>query len=289
MTYTRNIFQKPLLMLPVLAAIGFMLTASLSSSITAEPQNIPETALLPDITPGVPKHLSIHNEHQTEILRFTNVWANVGAGALEFEEGPIVNGNQTAFQNLYDDEGNFGNPPLNIWQEVTSEFFFHPTHNHWHVDKIGEFSVRVDDNGSPGEIAPGAQNQKVGFCIIDVYRYDEVKSSPSSEKIYWDCEYDLQGIQPGWADQYHQSVEGNEIDITELDEGIYFLVNEWNPDGNFVDADVTNNKSWVKFLLEDNNPGNGNRKITIIEEFAPECDETGGTTPGICGDLNKNS
>ena len=69
MTYTRNIFQKPLLMLPVLAAIGFMLTASLSSSITAEPQNIPETALLPDITPGVPKHLSIHNEHQTEILK----------------------------------------------------------------------------------------------------------------------------------------------------------------------------------------------------------------------------
>ena len=65
-------------------------------------------ALLPDITPGIPKHLNIHNQQQNEFLRFTNVWANVGEGALEFEEGEVQGETQQAFQNLYDDAGNFG-------------------------------------------------------------------------------------------------------------------------------------------------------------------------------------
>ena len=49
MTHVKDIFRKPLMMLPVLVALGFMLTASLGSSTTAEPQNIPPEALLPDI------------------------------------------------------------------------------------------------------------------------------------------------------------------------------------------------------------------------------------------------
>ncbi len=224
MTYVKNIFRKPLMMLPVLAAIGFMLTASLGSSITAEPQNVPPEALLPDISPEIPKHINIHNQQQNEYLRFTNVWANVGVGALEFEPlFPDPNAEegttQDAFQNLYDDAGNFGFPELQIWNAAVSQFIFHDTHNHWHIDDIGEFSVRVDDNGLPGAIAPGASSIKVGFCIADVYKYNG-EESPTSQRIYWDCEVDLQGIQPGWVDQYHQSIEGNEIDITNLPNGI---------------------------------------------------------------------
>jgi hypothetical protein len=65
------------------------------------------------------------------------------------------------------------------------------------------------------------------------------------------------------------------------------LVHKWNPLDLFVDADDSNNESWAKFTLEQSN-GNGNRKITILEEFAPEC-QADGSTPGICGDINKNS
>ena len=149
MTYVKNIFQKPLMMFLVLAAIGFMLTVSLGSS-TAEPQNVPPEALLPDISPGIPTHLNIHNQQQNEFLRFTNVWADVGVGALEFEEGDVQGGTQQALQNLYDDAGNFGDPysipPKYVWHEIVGDFLFHPTHNHWHIDDVGEFSVRVDDN-----------------------------------------------------------------------------------------------------------------------------------------------
>jgi hypothetical protein len=283
-------------MLPVIVAIGFMLTGPLGSDIIAEPQNVPDNALLPDVTPGVPKHLNIHNQQQNESLRFTNVWANIGPGTLEYEPlFPDPNANegetQDAFQNLYDDEGNFGLTDQNIWHQTVSEFIFHETHNHWHINDIGEFSVRVDNNGVPGDIAVGDNGEtasiKVGFCITNVFKYNG-DESPTSQRIYWDCEVGLQGIQPGWADQYHQSVEGNEIDITGLPNDTYFLVHKWNPANAFVDGDDTNDESWVKFILSQENNGNGNRKITITEEFAPEC-QADGSTPGICGDLRKNS
>lgn len=137
--------------------------------------------------------------------------------------------------------------------------------------------------------AQGSQEAaiKVGFCIADVYKYNG-EESPTSQRIYWDCEVDLQGIQPGWVDQYHQSIEGNEIDITNLPNGTYFLVHKWNPANAFVDAVASNDESWVKFDLSQENNGNGNRKITIIEEFAPEC-QANGSTPGICGEINKNN
>ena len=168
-------------MLPVIVAIGFMLTGPLGSDIIAEPQNVPDNALLPDVTPGVPKHLNIHNQQQNESLRFTNVWANIGPGTLEYEPlFPDPNANegetQDAFQNLYDDEGNFGLTDQNIWHQTVSEFIFHETHNHWHINDIGEFSVRVDNNGVPGDIAVGDNGEtasiKVGFWITNVFKYN---------------------------------------------------------------------------------------------------------------------
>lgn len=295
--------------IPVLLAFGFMFATPMMMDVAAAPggngngngngnnggNSVPENALLPDITPGVPKHLAIHNQQQQEVLRFTNTWANVGVGALEFEPVfPDPNAppeeTQDALQNLYDDAGNFGNPSEKIWEATVSEFFFHQNHNHWHVDDIGEFTVHspdVNDPTIPGELATGTSTVKIGFCIADVYKYNG-EESPTSQRIYWDCEASLQGIQSGWIDQYHQSVEGNEIDITNLVDGTYFLVHTWNPEGTFVDADVTNNVSWVEFELSQDNDGNGNRKITELTYFAPEC-QPDGSTPGICGEINKNN
>jgi len=318
MTFSKTNFRKPLLILPVLLAIGFMFATPMILDVAAAPggngnggngnggndvPSVPDGALLPDVTPGVPKHLAIHNQQQNEFLRFTNVWANLGPGTLEFEplfpdpdadEGTT----QDAFQNLYDDEGNFGLTDQNVWHNNVSQFIFHATHNHWHIDDVGEFAVRAYDPNNPdvpGDIVDAASSIKVGFCITNVFKYDG-SESPTSQRLYWDCEVGLQGIQPGWVDQYHQSVEGNEIDITGLPNGIYFLTHTWNPANSFVDADVSNDVAWIKFELTDENNGNGNgngdksgnRKIIEIEGFAPEC-QADGSTPGICGDINKNS
>ena len=47
------------MMILVLAAISFMLTVSLGSNITAEPQNVPPEALLPDISPCTQMHAGV--------------------------------------------------------------------------------------------------------------------------------------------------------------------------------------------------------------------------------------
>lgn len=305
MTFLKTNFRKPLLILPVLLAIGFMFTTPMIMDVAAAKggngnngkggTTIPVDALIPDVSPGVPKHLAIHNQQQNEFLRFTNVWANLGPGTLEFEPlfpDPDANegATQDAFQNLYDDEGNFGLTDQNVWHETVSQFIFHETHNHWHIDDIGEFAIRSYDPNNPnvpGDIIDDAFSIKVGFCVTDVFKYNG-DESPTSQRIYWDCEVGLQGIEPGWVDQYHQSVEGNEIDITNLPNGTYFLTHTWNPTNTFVDADASNDVAWMKFDLVDANGGNGNRKIVEIEGFAPEC-QADGSTPGICGDISKNS
>ena len=127
MTFSKTSFRKPLLILPVLLTIGFMFATPMILDVAAAPggngngngnndggndvPSVPDDALLPDVTPGVPKHLAIHNQQQNEFLRFTNVWANLGPGTLEFEPlfpDPDEGTTQDAFQNIYDDEGNFG-------------------------------------------------------------------------------------------------------------------------------------------------------------------------------------
>ena len=287
-----------------MSASPFLMDAS-ADFLPTEP--VPADAILPDISPGVPKHLHIHNQQQDEYLRFTNVWGNVGDGGLEFKpiievEDPVEGTITQAFQSLYNEEGEFRDSIVPTWSEIVTEFEFHETHNHWHIAGVGEFAVRevVTVNGEevPGEVVEWwdeeeqktikASATKVGFCISDVYPYDGT-SPATSQKWYWECEVGYQGIQPGWVDQYHQSVDGNEINISGVNDGIYFLTHTWNPEDFFVDANGDNDTAWIKFELSKENNGNGNRKIIEMESFAPECDLIGGTTPGLCGELSKNS
>lgn len=303
MTYKPN----KTLLIPVLIAIGFMVTTPLTLNVSADflpTEPVPDEAILPDISPGIPKHLNIQNDHQREYLRFTNVWGNIGDGNLEFE--PIFpdpnadeNATQDAYQNLFDADGNLA------WHEVVSEFEFHDIHNHWHIAGIGEFSVReaipvLDEDGNVvgheigdivvlDEVDPQTGDNlatavKVGFCIADVFKLDG-SNSPTSQRVYWDCEVGLQGIQVGWADQYHQSVEDNEVPITDIPNGIYFLTHTWNPEEFFVDETIENDVSWMKFELTDD--GNGNRKIIELEGFSPGCEET--SLPGLCGEVKRNN
>ena len=148
MTFTKKIFRKATI-LPVLLAIGFMFTTPMLLDVAAAPggngngnnNGVPDSALLPDIIPSIPKHLQVQNTQQSETLRFTNAWGNTGVGNLEFF--PIIpdvdvaeTETQDSLQRLYDENGNL------VWAEVVSEFEFHAEHNHWHIADIGEFAVR---------------------------------------------------------------------------------------------------------------------------------------------------
>ncbi len=210
--------------------------------------------LLPDLQTVIPLQLQIQNKQQREMLRFSNGIANTGHGDIRLRaQIPTTDESQPqlAIQEVLDADRNI------VYEQVVSEFQFHPEHNHWHINDVALFEVH---SGSPTGPVYGTVSVKVTFCLIDWYKLDS--NSPTSERIYWDCNASYQGIQPGWCDQYHQATEGQELDITGAPPGLYYLVSTANPDHNFIEENYMNNTAWVSFMLTRTSQGNPKIQIT---------------------------
>jgi hypothetical protein len=157
-----------------------------------------------------------------------------------------------------------------VSEKVATTFEYHPTHNHWHTGQVALFEVR---RGSPTGTVVGGNSLKVGFCLIDLVKLDG--NAPQKERIFWDCETSYQGISAGWIDQYHQSTDGQQVELTGLPSANdYYLVSTSNPDGVFDELRTDNNTAWVKFSLTQGS--NGNRKVTVLASSPCE-------NPGLCG------
>ena len=70
-----------------------------------------------------------------------------------------------------------------------------------------------------------------------------------------------------------------ELEVTDLRTGYYFLVLTANPEHHFIESDFSNNSSWVLFHYI--NDDNGNPKFEILNHS--ECVDV----PGLC-DFNAN-
>ncbi|HEV8358849.1 MAG TPA: lysyl oxidase family protein [Candidatus Thermoplasmatota archaeon] len=220
--------------------------------------------LLPDLRTVVPQHLNLVNEHQREILRFSNGIANTGPGDWRLRpEFPLADPSQAqlAIQELLDADRHV------VSEQVVSQFEFHPAHNHWHIHGVALFEVRaaLDDGtgGAFGDVVVNdrgaAQSLKTTFCLIDWYKLEG--PSKTKDRIYFECNGAYQGIQAGWADQYHQATPGQELDLTGAPAGAYYLLSTANHEASFVENDLANNAAWVGFQLTRDSEGNAKVKI----------------------------
>jgi hypothetical protein len=262
----------------VLATVGMLATAT-----TAE--GTPPSGY-PDLRTVVPTHLNFVNQQQNEYLRFSNGIANTGSGpwALRPENELGLNPTTTAIQEIRSSNAKYlcGTQPKPnepcytlLDEEPVSIFEYHPTHNHWHTADVALFEVR---QGSPDGPVIGSNSVKLGFCLIDLYKLED--NAPTKEKVFWDCYTSYQGISAGWVDQYHQSTDGQQVDLTGVPDATdYYLVSTTNPTGAFLEEDETNNTAWVKFTLS--SPSKGNRKVTVTGHSP--CD-----SPGLCGERSTN-
>ncbi len=236
-------------------------------SLTASAAPPTSGGLYPDLQTVVPTHLGIQNQQQRTILRFSNGIANTGEGPWRMRpdfQGAVTNG----VQEILDANGNIAH------EEVVSTYEFHPAHNHWHIGDVALFEIR---EGSPTGPVVGGNSIKVTFCLIDWYKLDD--NSPTTERTFFDCYTSYQGISVGWVDQYHQSTVGQQLDLTGVAPGHYYLVSTSNPEGIFLESDYTNNTAWTSFNL--NYDSKGNAKIVIT-----------GNSPcvgaGMCGERSTN-
>ena len=160
------------------------------------------------------------------------------------------------------------------FEQAAGTFEYHPEHNHWHIGDVAQFEVRVGSATGPILLNDRGESVsiKTTFCLIDWYQLEG--NSNTKERLYWDCATSFQGIAPGWVDQYHQSLDGQKVDITGVDPGLYYLVSTANPARRFLEMDYTNNTAWTSFKLTRDSKGNA--KIEIVGNSP--CD-----TPGLCG------
>jgi Lysyl oxidase len=238
--------------------------------------------LLPDLQTVVPLHLQLVNQQQSEFLRFSNGIANTGAGPLAMRPDPPVaeaTTTTTAVQEIRtsNDLYKCGEQPKQVTacytiarERVAGTFEFHPAHNHWHIGDVALFEVR---QGSPTGPVVGGNSIKTTFCLIDWYQLDG--NSNTAERTFFDCETSYQGIKSGWVDQYHHSLDGQELDLTGVPNAKdYYLVSTANYARRFEETDYTNNTAWVRFTLS--GIDGGNRKVEVTAHS--DCG-----SPGLCG------
>ena len=220
------------------------------------------TPRYPNFVSVVPHHFTVQNNQQQEFLRFSNGVANVGDGPFRIRP-QNVGGITHGIQEVLDDDGNIA-----VSADV-SQFVFHPEHNHWHINAVALFALHKGlDNGTGGVMEPaaiGGTSLKTTFCLIDWIKLEG--NSANNTRTFTECKPDAyQGISVGWLDQYHHSLEGQEVEMTGVAPGVYYFVTTANPDHNFLETSLTDNTAWTSFRLS--RESNGNPKIAEIAHSA---------------------
>jgi hypothetical protein len=250
----------------VLAA-AFALALSSATGAATKPIGAP---LYPDVVEALPDHLQIENDHQREWLRFTTTHINLGPGNLQIRgggqiapctiDGIAYQQCTVATQEILDKDGNV------VLTHPAGTAFFHPEHNHWHQSAVAAFKIKSGNPYTGPELANGV---KITFCFVDVVftgvTGSEKKQMPRS---YFECNGDLQGLAVGWGDSYHQSTPLQELEVTGLPAGDYYLTHEADPEDHWLEGSSSkapgeqDNFAWVKFHL---GRAGANPEVTVID------------------------
>ncbi|MGR2751602.1 lysyl oxidase family protein [Agromyces arachidis] len=233
---------------------------------------LPPGALLPDVIEEVPHHLQIQNTQQRESLRFSTTHINIGEGNLQIRGGGQVEPCEIdgvaydectiATQEILDASGNV------VATHDAGSAVFHPEHNHWHQSAVATFDIRSaaegDDPDDPASMTNvWVEGVKITFCFVDVEFIGETGSEKKEKpRTYWECNGDLQGLASWWADSYHQSTPLQELDVTDLPDGDYYLTHLADPHGHWIESDETNNFTWVEFRLTRES---ANAKVEVLD------------------------
>ena len=146
--------------------------------------------------------------------------------------------------------------------------------------RVALYDVRtaLDDGtgGSWGGIV-GGQSLKTTFCSD---RLDQARGQLEQQRAVvhgMQARPLARGSRSAGSTSTTTRLEGQEVKITGIAAGIYYLVTTANPDGNFLETTPSNNTAWTSFRLT---RGSGNAKITEISHSP--------CTGGLCGEQSPN-
>jgi hypothetical protein len=212
--------------------------------------------LLPDLVTWPPGRIFLQvTTRGKRLVRFSNVVVNVGIGPLELRpragdcnrDGNFGN-DRTAYQRIYRDANGDGHFTRGVDVRFRTRAAgctrFHPAHKHWHFEALAEYVLRTE----LGSFATAGK--KVSVCPVDSRR--RLAKAPGSprRKYYSRCRRDsVGGISIGWGDIYGARVSGQELDVTELGDGVYCLISRADPENRLVESNERNNTQTARIVL----------------------------------------
>jgi hypothetical protein len=229
----------------------------------------PAAPVLPDLDQAAPYGVSVQRREGRYVLAFGSAVDNLGRGALTIEaRRPGRAPQMDATQLVRRSDGSVERRRLGpILRYERAE-----THSHWHLHRFARYELR---RASDRRLALRAIKQ--GFCLGDRYDADRGKRRPGEPaKARWTHECGrgepgrqrlVQGISPGYGDDYAPYLEGQHFPLRGLRAGRYVLVQRVNPYGVLREVRTANNASSV--LLELRRPA-GRAPLVLVLERCPD-------------------
>jgi Lysyl oxidase len=152
-----------------------------------------------------------------------------------------------------------------------------PTHQHWHLLHFDRYELR-----RAGESGAVVRDQKTGFCLGDRYRiagYD-VRTAKDAPTYTSGCGLAqpwkltvIEGISPGYGDNYLPYLEGQSLPLTGIAAGHYVLVHRTNSDRALYESNYDNDAASVLIDLQWRGPRPAVNVLATCPDSAT-CDST---------------
>lgn len=208
---------------------------------------------LPDLKPLAPYDIYTVGSRAAGDLRlkFATTIYNAGQGPLETRgaRNPET-GQLEVYQYVYEGEKAKRGRPVGT-------FDYDHRHGHLHFARFAHYELWTVGKGGK-LLTRVAENDKVGFCLMDIKDMATAATHLESGLIgrtggpvYAGCREDIQGISPGWGDEYLALLYEQDLDLTGVPAGRYALLITSNPERQIEEQRYDNNASVSYLTLED--------------------------------------
>jgi len=147
------------------------------------------------------------------------------------------------------------------WRKTSASMFYAGDgHDHWHVKDLERYTIHPV--ASDTELGRGA---KTGFCFSDNASFRTTLPKAPQVPVYRSCGVPdstvvTMGLSVGWGDFYTWNLAWQWIDISSLPAGDYVVRARADPQGQFTEANVTNNMTWTKIRI------GATSDVTVLEQ-----------------------
>jgi hypothetical protein len=203
--------------------------------------------LLPDFDQRTPADLRIAGSPGRWLLGFTSLVDNIGIGAAELvgvrtPTQPRMNGTQRV---------RLANGKVRTYDDVAQfRYTNSPPHHHWHLMRFDSFELRAPD----GPLL--VRDRKSGFCLADHWGAAPGTWPGRRPHYLGDCDQFhpearrvVMGTTPGYTDRYPAFFHGQNIDITDVPNGIYTLTHRVNASMQLRELRYDNNAASMRVRL----------------------------------------